>query len=389
MPFTGKASYSAGSTLPELAEDVSDIISLVSPYETPLLDLLGQAHKPARSTVHEWIEDTLLPNTDLINQTTFSPGAATATAITVDNGSRFRPGDQVRPNNGPEVMLVTAVSGNVLTVTRGYGGTTAIALADNMKLTILGNAALEGDDKPAARFTNRVRKANFTQIFTAAVEVSGTQQAASAIGVRDEVDYQKQERLRELLRDLEHCVINGVAPSTSPEGSATVRRTMRGISRHITTHNYSPGDGVIPTGQGNNNDLLTEDIINAALRAVWDVAQSRIDTIVVGGFQKRRINQFVGDRGYAAKDTKFKDLVSVYESDFGVCRVILSRAMPADQVLLLDSSRIQVLPLAGRSFHYKPLGPTGDAHTGQVIGEYTLELKNENAHALIKSLATA
>lgn len=389
MPFTGKASYSAGSTLPELAEDVSDIISLVSPYETPLLDLLGQAHKPARSTVHEWIEDTLLPNTDLINQTTFSPGPASATAITVDNGSRFRPGDQVRPNNGPEVMLVTAVSGNVLTVTRGYGGTTAIALADNMKLTILGNAALEGDDKPAARFTNRVRKANFTQIFTAAVEVSGTQQAASAIGVRDEVDYQKQERLRELLRDLEHCVINGVAPSTSPEGSATVRRTMRGIARHISTHNYSPGDGVIPSGQGTNNDLLTEDIINAALRAVWDVAQSRIDTIVVGGFQKRRINQFVGDRGYAPKDTKFKELVSVYESDFGVCRVILSRAMPADQVLMLDSSRIQVLPLAGRSFHYKPLGPTGDAHTGQVIGEYTLELKNENAHALIKGLATA
>lgn len=389
MPFTGKASYSAGSTLPELAEDVSDIISLVSPYETPLLDLLGQAHKPARSTVHEWIEDTLLPNTDLINQTTFSPGPASATAITVDNGSRFRPGDQVRPNNGPEVMLVTAVSGNVLTVTRGYGGTTAIALADNTKLTILGNAALEGDDKPAARFTNRVRKANFTQIFTASVEVSGTQQAASAIGVRDEVDYQKQERLRELLRDLEHCVINGVAPSTSPEGSATVRRTMRGIARHITTHNYSPGDGVIPSGQGTNNDLLTEDIINAALRAVWDVAQSRIDTIVVGGFQKRRINQFVGDRGYAPKDTRFKELVSVYESDFGVCRVILSRAMPADQVLMLDSSRIQVLPLAGRSFHYKPLGPTGDAHTGQVIGEYTLELKNENAHALIKGLATA
>lgn len=389
MPFTGKASYSAGSTLPELAEDVSDIISLVSPYETPLLDLLGQAHKPARSTVHEWIEDTLLPNTDLINQTTFSPGPATATAITVDNGSRFRPGDQVRPNNGPEVMLVTAVSGNVLTVTRGYGGTTAIALADNTKLTILGNAALEGDDRPAARFTNRVRKANFTQIFTASVEVSGTQQAASAIGVRDEVDYQKQERLRELLRDLEHCVINGVAPSTSPEGSATVRRTMRGIARHITTHNYSPGDGVVPSGQGTNNDLLTEDIINAALRAVWDVAQSRIDTIVVGGFQKRRINQFVGDRGYAPKDTRFKELVSVYESDFGVCRVILSRAMPADQVLMLDSSRIQVLPLAGRSFHYKPLGPTGDAHTGQVIGEYTLELKNENAHALIKGLATA
>ena len=41
MPFTGKATYSAGATLPEIAEDVSDIIALVSPYETPLLDHLG------------------------------------------------------------------------------------------------------------------------------------------------------------------------------------------------------------------------------------------------------------------------------------------------------------------------------------------------------------
>jgi len=42
MPFTGKATYTAGSMLPEIAEDVADIVSIVSPYETPLLDLLGE-----------------------------------------------------------------------------------------------------------------------------------------------------------------------------------------------------------------------------------------------------------------------------------------------------------------------------------------------------------
>jgi len=39
MAFTGKATYSAGATLPEIAEDMSDLISIVSPYETPLLDV--------------------------------------------------------------------------------------------------------------------------------------------------------------------------------------------------------------------------------------------------------------------------------------------------------------------------------------------------------------
>ena len=82
-------------------------------------------------------------------------------------------------------------------------------------------------------------------------------------------------------------------------------------------------------------------------------------------------------------------MVSIYESDFGVCRIIASRWMPQDAALLLDSSRINVLPLAGRSFHFKPLSSSGDYECGQLIGEYTLEMKNEAAHGLIKNLATS
>jgi hypothetical protein len=55
----------------------------------------------------------------------------------------------------------------------------------------------------------------------------------------------------------------------------------------------------------------------------------------------------------------------------------------------LDSSRIQVLPLAGRSFHYRPLAATGDFEKGQLLGEYTLELRNEAAHGVIRGLTTA
>jgi hypothetical protein len=60
MPFTGKATYGAGATLPELMEDVSDVVGIVSPYETPLLDHLGDSKRPAHSTVHEWLEDALV-----------------------------------------------------------------------------------------------------------------------------------------------------------------------------------------------------------------------------------------------------------------------------------------------------------------------------------------
>jgi hypothetical protein len=390
MAFTGKATYSAGATLPEIAEDVSDLIGIISPHETPLLDHLGDPRREATSTVHEWLEDSLLPNTDVIDEDSFSPDGTTATTFGVANGSYFLAGDQVRPEGSGEILLVESVSGNELTVVRGYGGTSAGALVDGQTLHILGNAALEGADTPAARFTNRVRKQNYAQIFTAGVEVSGSQLAATTIGIEDELQYQMQERLRELIRDLENCVINGVAPAADVQGSGTVRRTMNGILNQLSTHVNSPGDAVLPLGDGGSANLLNEAILNTAMRAIWEQSSANVDTIVCHGVQKRRINQMIGDRrGFMASDTKLSDLVSVYESDFGVARVVVSRWVPKDTVLLLDSSRIGVLPLAGRSFQFKRLASGGDSELGQVIGEYTLEMRNEAAHGAIVDLGTS
>jgi hypothetical protein len=201
MAFTGKATYSAGTTLPELAEDVSDLVHVISPHETPLLELLGDPLHEATSPRHEWLEDELLPNKDAIDDTTWVDPDVDTT-FNVDHGSRFRVGDQIQIQGSEELMLVTAVNAGTLTVVRGYAGTTPKDLADNQIVNIVGNAALEGADKPSVRFTNRLRCANYTQIFTAAVEVSGSDLVAHQLGLADEMEHQKLARLRELMRDL-------------------------------------------------------------------------------------------------------------------------------------------------------------------------------------------
>jgi hypothetical protein len=384
MAFTGKATYSAGVGLPEVAEDVSDLIGIISPFETPLLDALGDPMRSARSTHHEWLEDELLSNKDSIDDAAIVD-PLTDTTIGVATPSCYRVGDQIQVVGSCELMLVTAINGAELTVVRGYAGTTPQALVNGQALNILGNAALEGGEKPQVRFTNRVRKGNWTQIFTAAVEVSGTDSAVSQVGLADELDYQKQSRLRELLRDLENTVINGGRATVDPQGSPTVRRTMHGIIQHLTTHVFLTGQTDFPAGSD-----LDEAKINYVLRKIWEAGSSCVDLIVVGGFQKRRINGFLtGLRSYAPEETAYRDRVSLYESDFGQCRIVTTRWMPQDALLLLDSSRISVLPLAGRSFHYKPLASSGDYDCGQIIGEYTLELRNETAHGLIRGLSVS
>lgn len=377
MSYSGKSTYSSGAALPEIAEDVSDLVAINSPHETPLLDALGDPPRSAQSTVHEWLEDSLLPNNDdLVSFTT--------PTFVVSNPAFFRVGDLVRQDGSTEIMIVTAINTGTssVTVTRGYGGTSQTTIDIAKPLLIIGNAALEGDDAAAARFLTRSRATNYTQIFSATVDVSGSELAVRSIGLSDELDYQKNQRTKELLRDLESTVINGVASLSAPQGSSSVRRTMRGIIPFVQSNRFSPGVG-IPSGT-----TLTEEQLNTALRNIWSISNGSVDLIVCGGATKRAINSFAASsRKFTGEDENFKSLVNVYESDFGVCRVVMSRAMPSGTMLLLDSSRIDVLPLGGRSFAYKPLARTGDREGGLVVGEYTLELRNETAHGMISGLS--
>ena len=89
-----------------------------------------------------------------------------------------------------------------------------------------------------------------------------------------------------------------------------------------------------------------------------------------------------------AADRRYRSMVDVYESGYGVCTVVMSRWLNPGTVLLLDSSRVALLPLTGRSFGYQSLATVGDSVRGQIIGEYTLEMRSELAHGMITGLET-
>ncbi|MBX3459997.1 MAG: DUF5309 family protein [Planctomycetes bacterium] len=380
MSFTGKATYDAGSTLPELVDDVSDLVGLISPFDTPLLDAIGSPRYAAQSTRHEWFEDRLNPNFTAVNNEGGYNNSATS--IVVDDGGVFRAGDIVKPQGSDEVLQVTGISTHTLTVARGYGGSTAAALADNQPLTVIGHAALEGEDAAAARHRNRLRRENYTQIFTETVMISGSMDAVGLHAVEREFDYQVIQRLRELLRSLEQTVICGFKAADNPQGSASVRRTMGGLLQFIAGSDAAITDA--------DNEALDEPMLNAALRECWEKG-GRPNAIVCNGLQKRAISSFIqSSRRYEPESTALRHLVDTYESDFGVQRVILSRWVPADKVLLLDLDKLQVLPLQGRSFFVKPLAESGDFRKAQIIGEYTLEILNgpDGGHGLITGLAT-
>lgn len=370
MAYTGRATYDDSDSM---HEDVSDLVTLLTPHETPFLNYIGDPLYPALQTKHEWLDEALNATTDALNEALDN----SETDVDVDTGTVFRVGDIIQVDD--ELMLVSSISTNTLTVTRGYGSSTAATHADNTVVYVISNAALEGDTAPTSRETSRTRRANYTQIFTAKVDVSGTAIASNWIGVANEFEHQKELRMKEVLWELERAVLRGSTPGSSDVGSDTVRRSIQGIMFWFSTNTNNASSAT-----------LTKDLLDGYIRDAWSNGARGANLLMCNAFQKSKIDGFTTSATrYGPRDNLVRTYVDKYETSFGVFDVMLNHNVPTDEVWMLNTDLIKVLPLKGRSFFHKKLGDTGDNTMGQLIGEYTLELRNEAAHMRAYGLATS
>lgn len=374
MAFTGRTSYEVNGSdnvFKGIAEDVSELIGMISPFETPFLDQLGDAPGPAMNVLHEWLEDQLSPNT--IIASTAVASLTTTSSVQVGNllvaGQSVAPfiqvGAVIKVNATGEFLQVTAISGDYLTVSRGFGSTTATSFGAGAQLFIVSDAALEGADVTGDISQPRSRKNNYTQIFKKDVIISGTVQAVRQLGgVSNELEYQKLQRMREMIRDLEKAVINGKTSGNSI-GSSTAYRTFKGVWDFLSSNS-------------SQIQSLTQTQLNSVIATAWANGGTDLDLIVCDANFKQYIDNFNTSRVRVANaEDSYRASVTYYQSTFGTQKVVLSRWMPANSLMVVSSNRIKVLPLQGRSFQYQDVSKTGDSMKGMLVGEYTVEVKNQ------------
>jgi hypothetical protein len=197
--------------------DIGSRIALLEPSQTPLTALLNKiSSEKAISPKFQNFEDTLPPRTDQVNVTT-----GTGTSVDVDNGGRFNVEDLVLVPRTKEVMRVTAISTNTLTVTRGVGGS-AVALVDDDPLYIIGSAAMEGDVSKQARSQTPSVVTNYTQIFRDPVDESGTALSSDFITDTHDWDYNRRVKGIDHATRIERSFWFG---KPSEAGSPAVRTT--------------------------------------------------------------------------------------------------------------------------------------------------------------------
>jgi hypothetical protein len=106
--------------------------------------------------------------------------------------------------------------------------------------------------------------------------------------------------------------------------------------------------------------------------------------------QKRALNKFLDpNRRTGMDDRRAGAIVDTYLWDHGLVDTLIDRWMPTDEVMLLDSEHIGFGPLRGQALRHEILPkPSLLVQKGEIVGEYTCEVKSQTAHARITGLAT-
>jgi hypothetical protein len=254
----------------------------------------------------------------------------------------------------------------------------------------------EGQTLTAAAITPTVRVGNICQISLKTTIVSGTLDAVSKAGRKEELAYQMSKSSKELKRDMERTFV-GVNQAKAAMAAATTVRKLGSLTTWINTNidkasNASQGTGAGATARSDGSArAFTETLLKAAIVSAYDEGAD-IKYLMMAPSQKQTFSSFVGVGGASgvsnwtdASDQRIIGGMDVYVSDFGEMAVVPNRFQRARDVWLLDPEYYGVAYL--RPFFQKEVASTSDGEQRAIITEYTLVVKNEKAHGAVLDLA--
>jgi hypothetical protein len=262
------------------------------------------------------------------------------------------------------------------------------------------NAAIEGDDATILTATPTVRLANYCQILTKSISISGTEEAINKAGRKSELAYQIAKRGKELRRDLEAISSQNLASTAgaaasaramaSLEGWLFTNRTDLGASGSPTTPGFISGIVAAPT-DNSVSGTFTKAGLDAVIQACWTQGGDP-KHILTGPFNKTKASTFTGIATLYKEVPGMKQGVivggaDVYVSNFGEHTIVPSRFNRDKTVCVLDMEYWALAYL--RPFQQFALAKTGDSEKRQMLVEVTLESKNEAASGKVTSLTTA
>lgn len=303
-------------------------------------------------------------------------------------GNREDLSDIIYDVSPTETPFLTAIQKGKSTSTKHEWLTRSLAAASG------DNFVIEGDDATTDAANLNKRVFNYTAISDKVAQVSGTQEAVSKAGIKNNMAKEMEDKMKELKRDVETILLQNVAYVA---GNDTTARKSAGLQTYIKTNTSIASDATASAGDGSTAHTdgtpraLTEAFVESVLATAWTNGGNPTMG-VLGSFQKRKFATFSGSSTMHQDAAKKKVInsVDVYVDPLGTeVRLVPCRQVPTDVVFFVDPEYLKFAPVTGRNFQTHDLAKTGDSERKQILVEYTLEVCNEKAHAGIYDLTAA
>lgn len=344
--------------------DMQANVDLILQKAPVLFGLIGTGDRLTQ-TKFEWQNDYLNSDTAIANV----EATADATTVQVEKGDARKFAKNALVQNGLEVLRVTEVdeTKETITVQRGYDTTEPEAIEKGGELKIISRPRPEGEEAFRKNEINdRIVSFNYSQIFTRYASISRTQQMVSTYGVSDELDYQVNLRLEEMIREMNNSLIYG----RKYAGSGQQPRSSGGLFA------FAQEQGAF------NVDFEGKEIDAKKLNDGIEESFKRggvVNTILCAPNVSRQITKLANDTIRTTREDKQKGhQIMSFMSDLpggAVTNVVVDLNMPKDRALLLNVDNIKARYLTP-VYDQDATEPGGDYFARVLRAELGWEIKN-------------
>ena len=344
--------------------NIDELIYMLNPDDLPLLGGINSdgfpviPKQPVDNTEFYWLEDEFLtPRTTLGEALDDSE---TGVDVAVGAGERFAAGDAIRVDD--EVMFVTAVANDTLTVTRGAAGTTAAVHSDAAEVMGIGTVLTEGSIGDE-QFTGRTKLSNYTQIWTSKIQISRTAQRIPKYGIANELARQTKKVMLSEGVNMEQSLLYGVKFQ-----SGAVRATG-GLSQYIASAVYN---------NAASGDWLTVNEVERAQQAAYD-AGGQFTAIVSNPANFGALNNLAGAERIQTvtieDERRGRRRATSVVTEFGEVLLVRNRYCKASDAFGIN--RENVIHRVFQPMVMQPLAKTDDKDNYMFVAEGGFEIKGE------------
>ena len=361
---------------------ITDYVAMLDPSDAPFVEAIGgldgassKFKFTATGIKYEWLEDTLSPLSVSSGETAAIASTATSVTLATGNVNALEPGHILKVDS--EYLWVSAVGSAAITVTRGFGGTSAATHASNSVLEIIGQARLEGAESVPMGFTNLTNDWNYSQIFHKEIKLTGSAPLVEVYGITDPYEYQAAKSLPEMMRLIEKTLQYGKRATTNADALTTSPRTMGGVDEFLNASKSN-----IKTAQAT---ALTVTDIENTLKMAYEDGSSGQFTAIINPTDFQRITALYNNSSfirYPPEQTRVGMVPATIVTPFGNVDFVLDRWQKANYIYFIKPENMGMLTL--RPWQIEDLAKGGDYERKQLVGEFGFAVKLPKSMAVLQ-----